>query len=251
VKAEGEAEMLARRFDEACRKRVQHQRTRARTRAVQENSEDPYPDEPLLGSTEIMVQTPPDQLTWGQLEGHARIEPEAVAAMWQELRSKARMDLAAGGRMVEALGKDTPWERARLLAIRDAFIEEWQPRCGMELALVEQAAYAHFGWLEWQRRANRLGFEADAMERPMERVLAQAMEEGLQGRRVVGDYGLWRFEAARRTEGEAAQMADRFQRMFMRAVRALRDLRRYAPQITIHNRGQVNIGEQQVNVSAE
>ena len=45
----------------------------------------------------------------------------------------------------------------------------------------------------------------------------------------------------------ALKMADRFQRMFMRSLRALRDLRRYAPKITIHNQGQVNIGEQQVN----
>ena len=45
----------------------------------------------------------------------------------------------------------------------------------------------------------------------------------------------------------ALKMADRFQRMYMRTLRALRDLRRYSPKIMIHNQGQVNIGEQQVN----
>ncbi len=43
------------------------------------------------------------------------------------------------------------------------------------------------------------------------------------------------------------RMAERFQRMFLRGLRALRDLRRYAPTITIHNEGQVNIGQNQVN----
>ena len=45
----------------------------------------------------------------------------------------------------------------------------------------------------------------------------------------------------------ALKMADRFQRMFMRSLRALRDLRRYTPRIMIHNQGQVNIAQQQVN----
>jgi hypothetical protein len=50
----------------------------------------------------------------------------------------------------------------------------------------------------------------------------------------------------------AAQMADRWQRMYFRAVRNLRDWRRYTPQITINNPNQVNIaadGGQQINVS--
>jgi len=49
----------------------------------------------------------------------------------------------------------------------------------------------------------------------------------------------------------AVQMADRFNRIFMRTLRHLRDLRRYSP-LTINNPNQVNIaadGGQQVNVS--
>ena len=37
------------------------------------------------------------------------------------------------------------------------------------------------------------------------------------------------------------------QGMFLRSLRALRDLRRYVHKITIHNEGQVNIGQNQVN----
>ena len=42
-------------------------------------------------------------------------------------------------------------------------------------------------------------------------------------------------------------MADRFQRMYMRTLRALRDLRRYSSKIMINNPAQVNIGEKQFN----
>jgi hypothetical protein len=48
---------------------------------------------------------------------------------------------------------------------------------------------------------------------------------------------------------QTAGMADRFNRMFLRTLRALRDLRRYSPTVIVQNAGQVNVGEQQVNVS--
>ena len=46
-------------------------------------------------------------------------------------------------------------------------------------------------------------------------------------------------------------MVDRFHRIMMRTLRALRDMRRYAPKIIVQNAGQVNVGEQQVNVSRD
>src|SRR5262245_58367283 len=36
-------------------------------------------------------------------------------------------------------------------------------------------------------------------------------------------------------------MVDRFNRFFLRTLRQLRDLRRYTPQVTIQNAGQVNV----------
>ena len=47
---------------------------------------------------------------------------------------------------------------------------------------------------------------------------------------------------------QAAAMADRFSRMFLRA---LRDLRRYAPAVIVQNAGQVNVAGKQINVAAE
>jgi hypothetical protein len=42
-------------------------------------------------------------------------------------------------------------------------------------------------------------------------------------------------------------MAERFQRLFVRAVRTLRDLRRYAPTVVVQNAGQVNVAAVQTN----
>jgi hypothetical protein len=49
----------------------------------------------------------------------------------------------------------------------------------------------------------------------------------------------------------AAQMADRFRRQYLSAIRGLRDYRRYSGPVIINNKGQVNIaddGAQQLNV---
>ena len=44
-------------------------------------------------------------------------------------------------------------------------------------------------------------------------------------------------------------MADRFNRLFLRDLRALRDLRRYAPAVVVQGSAQINVAEQQVNVN--
>ena len=54
-------------------------------------------------------------------------------------------------------------------------------------------------------------------------------------------------------EEQAAAMVERWNRMFLRALRALQETRRHAPPaaVTIQNTGQVNVGlQQQVNVAA-
>jgi hypothetical protein len=48
---------------------------------------------------------------------------------------------------------------------------------------------------------------------------------------------------------QAAAIADRFNRLVLRTLRQLRDLRRYTPAVTIQTAGQVNIGTQQVNMA--
>ena len=44
-------------------------------------------------------------------------------------------------------------------------------------------------------------------------------------------------------------MVDRWNRMFLRCLRALRDMRRYMPPVVVNNPGPVNIAQQQVNVA--
>ena len=43
-------------------------------------------------------------------------------------------------------------------------------------------------------------------------------------------------------------MVDRFNRLFMRTLRSLRDLRRYSPSVVVQNVGQLNLGQTQLNI---
>lgn len=47
----------------------------------------------------------------------------------------------------------------------------------------------------------------------------------------------------------AATMIDRFNRLFLRTLRQLRDPSGYVPAVMIRNAGQVNIRQQQVNAA--
>ena len=69
--------------------------------------------------------------------------------------------------------------------------------------------------------------------------------------RSVNEIGKWRppSVSANAAMDQAVAMAERFNRIFLRTLRALRDLRRYSPSVTIQSAGQVNIGGSQVNAA--
>jgi hypothetical protein len=47
----------------------------------------------------------------------------------------------------------------------------------------------------------------------------------------------------------AARMVERFQRLYLQALRALQDQRRIGPPVIVRRAGQVNIGQQQINLA--
>ena len=180
-------------------------------------------------------EQPPDQISWYTFDDATKLDPERAWDRWDRMKDEARDEYESGHRAASAVRHDSPWERVQYLAVRDSFIEEWQPRGGLELSLIDQMAQTYSAWLRWLAHYELLA-TADVATRE----------------RQINDRG--RYEEPKpykhTIEERALHTADRFQRM-LRSLRALRDLRRYSPQITIHNRGQVNIGEQQVNVQGD
>jgi hypothetical protein len=139
----------------------------------------------------------------------------------------------------------TPMDRARFLAVRDALIEEWRPRGGLEMALIDQLAQAYAVHQYWTQVLATRTQEQAAGDR------SQRLENARHERSGT-HWGQWLPPRVSEAEAinEAAQMVDRWSRLFLRTLRQLRDLRRYAAPVTIHNPAQVNVGHQQINVAA-
>lgn len=80
-------------------------------------------------------------------------------------------------------------------------------------------------------------------------------ESGARDLSKAGNADVRGFVLPRLSEAEAFDqsmtMLERINRMSIRTIRALRDLKRFVPSVVVHNAGQVNVGEKQVNVVAE
>jgi hypothetical protein len=186
---------------------------------------------------ERVLSGPPDQVSWHALEHIAERNPELMAQCWERIKQAAREELESGHRAAQVMeGQDpTPWRRAQFLAIRDDLAREWRPRNGIERQMIDAMAQAQTTVFFWQ-----------------EMLVTRATLDRMKQDRDVKEYGKWappRVSDAEAVE-QAAAMVDRFNRLFLRTLRALRDLRRYAPAVIVQNAGQVNVGTQQVNVAA-
>ena len=236
----GELRDLADDFFEAYRRRVEYYQSRLNMSAV-----DAYErvDEQLAKEAkrydplESLRESSPKEVTWSMLLSASSQDPEAAMEEWEHIKEEARGQLERGHDAAKAIHlSETPWQKARFYAVRESFIEEWEPRGGVEQRLIDTLAQTYLAWQYWLNLLHQ-------------RMLMQADKEERDRKRRGG----WTPPTLEEADAEeqAAKMADRFHRMFVRTLRALRDLRRYTPNITIQNQGQVNIGgNQQVNNSA-
>jgi hypothetical protein len=180
------------------------------------------------------LDAPAADVTWWQLEDLARSNPDLAVRRWQEIKAEALEELRSGHRAGAATEgyRSTPMQRARFLAIRDELVAGWQPRNGVERQLLDTMAQAQTAGLFWlERLSQRFSVEAA-------RAGIDEEEHGWETPRVDEQAAL----------EQAAAMVDRFNRIFLRTLRALRDLRRW-PAVVVQNACQINVGSRQVNVN--
>ncbi len=181
---------------------------------------------------------PPEYVSFSALGDLAEHDPAPALAAWQRVKAAAYDELMSGHRAAQAMellgASGSAWQRAQFFAIRTAFLEEWQPVNAGERLLVDMLAHAYACWLVW-----------------LEQLQTYTLAESEQQRHSIRKDGYYESPRVTRVEAikQAAGMADRFNRLFLRTLRQLRDLRRYVPAVTIQNAGQVNIGQQQVNAA--
>jgi hypothetical protein len=182
-----------------------------------------------------VTEGPINEVSWWDLHHVAEQDPAQALCTWECMKATARDELASGQRAASVFEfGEEPWQRAQFLAIRTAFREEWQPRGGIEDALIDTMAQAQTAYAYW-----------------MGQLHVHAVTEGTTEGWQLQREGTWqspRVEVAVWID-QAAAMADRFNRLFLRTLRALRDLRRYTPTVIVQNAGQVNVASLQQNHS--
>jgi hypothetical protein len=178
------------------------------------------------------LRRPPDEVSWADLHNLSRRDAGRAVARWEEVKQAARDEVRSGhrGAKVVERGGGSLWQTAQFLAVRQELLDGWQPRAGIERQLLETMAQALTGAENWLGvLTSRAALEKDPPQaggrREPPRVTAfQAVEQ-------------------------AGAMVERFNRIFLRTLGALRDLRRCPPPVVVQNAGQVNVGQQQVNVA--
>ncbi len=180
----------------------------------------------------------PADLSWYDVMAVWGRDEEAGRALWERIKETARDELnvgKAGAAAVEGY-HERPMRRAEYLAVWVALADGLKPANGAERLLVDNMAQALIMHRHWLHRM----------------VLLDEIDDGRLQR---ASSGRDRYEPPRLSEAEAvdraAQMADRFQRQFLRLMRCFRDGRRLIASMTVLG-GQVNLatdGGQQINVA--
>ncbi|MDQ3648900.1 MAG: hypothetical protein M3458_01215 [Acidobacteriota bacterium] len=183
--------------------------------------------------------------------------PRVAEAYWERVKSEGRDEFESGHLASKAMlpAKDmrSMWTTACYIGLRESLADEWQPRGGIELSLIDMMAQAFLQCQYWTEQTV-LRSQTAPREEAYEYTRWKNYQRGVKT--ASWEDGYWDIPYVREQEAveHAAQMADRWNRIYMRTLRNLRDLRRYMPQVTITNAQQVNIaadGGQQVNVKTE
>lgn len=230
-----EIPVLARQLGEAHRKSVA---AHAFNHGTTLNEADALLSKPVTAQYQKhLMDKPADSVSWNEINVLAHTDPELALQRMMTIRQTAMAELRSGHRSAAALappGQNSPWNQAKFVAALDELAADWKPTTGVERILLQQAALAHCEFLHW------LGILSER----------SALEFDEQPDRSSRERGR-RWKAPRMTEAQAidqaAEMMDRFERIFLRCVRTLTELRKKS--IIVQQATNVNIADQQVNIS--
>jgi hypothetical protein len=198
----------------------------------------------------------PEQVSWFELGNLMEHEPEKGRDLWQAIKAAARQEFGTGVRGATALEgpmhQRRLWQRAQFLAIIDALGTDLKPRGGLEWLMIQRMAATYELCLRWQRLAvERQEFEEWQGESTMRQEHANMSPQQKERHRWQHGYLPPRLSQAEAIQ-EAALMADRNERAFLRLVREFRNQRRMFASLIVAEGGTVNVsdGPQQVNIDA-
>lgn len=211
--------------------------------------------EEALKRLNVLMRTPVTDLRFIDVLGLHDGAPRVAAQFWELTKLKGRREFESGHLAANMSFppdyKKSFWNIAKYLGIRESFIDEWQPRGGIEVTMIDILTQTFFQLQYWmertvQRSGTKLRVESHAFQE-----WKRYQQEYFRKQAELED-GDWQLPTLSETEAieHAALMVDRFHKMYTRHLRTMRDHRKYAS-IMINSANQVNIAGmdgQQINV---
>jgi len=202
-----------------------------------------------------MSELPLESLNFVDLLKLQEFAPRVAERFWERAKLEGRKEFESGhlaANITFPVGyMKGLWNIARYIGVRESFIDDWNPKVGIEVAMIDMLAQSYFQWQYWLEQTVKRSKTRPREEHHAYQEWKQWQKEPQAAKSWQEGYWFPPYVSEERAIEHAVQMADRFNRIFMRTLRHLRDLRRYSP-LTINNPNQVNIaadGGQQVNVS--
>ncbi|MBI1744467.1 hypothetical protein HYR54_15575 [Candidatus Acetothermia bacterium] len=174
------------------------------------------------------------ELEWGKIR-----TPED----WEKLLAQSRCDYEDGRFFLQRIGRMAdvdPVLVATLLELRQAWITDYQIETAPEFLLVDMALCSHFHFLRFNELMSNLEMQVEWELFGLDQPKLRYDESGTIPKELRVEH------YAARLQTELLPQLDRLNRMFLRSLKALRDLKRANVELHI---GQVNIGEKQVNIA--
>ncbi len=187
--------------------------------------------------TDYVQGLAPEKVDWQHIAAVGEHSMTDALSLWARVRAAADDELESGERAAKAAGNNTDaYALAQFLAVRDSFADQWQPQGGIESAMIDMLTLSFSLQMYWSTIAHQRALhEHDEQHKDINRFETKGWKSPYQ---YVGD-----------AIDQAYRLADGYNRQFLRVLRQLRDLRRYAPVVIQNNGGQVNVAGQQVNMS--
>lgn len=204
-----------------------------------------------------LMSYPLDSIDFVNLYEMWPVAPNIAEGIWEMMKDEAGDKFESGHLATEAMYPvhymRTAWNVASYLGIRESFVAEWQPKGGIELSLIDMLAQAFLQYQFWVKKSVKRSETRDRQVHPdYDKWQSDKDPKARDLSGFLDGYWFRPFVSEIRAIEHAAQMADRWNRIYMRTLRNMRDLRRYSVPVTINNPQQVNIatdGGQQVNVT--
>lgn len=211
--------------------------------------------EEAMKDLNILLSLPIENLSFADLSKLYSGAPRVAERFWERIKREAQKEFESG-HLAANISFPTGymkqvWNIARYMGVRESFLAEWKPNGGIEVAMIDMLAQAYFQWQYWMEKTVERSETPEKEEHPAYTDWKRNRVDSGQSGRYDGRW-IRPYVSEVQAIEHAVQMADKFHRIFMRTLRQLRDLRRFAS-VTINNANQVNIaaeGGKQANVAA-